>query len=85
MQAGGRLAFLSDHEGWGNLYSVNRGGGDLRRGRAELARQQRQDRLRRIKIDEGAIAGEPDGEVAGGEMSSFRCVHEASPSKLCNG
>jgi tricorn protease len=31
MQVGGRLAFLSDHEGWGNLYSVDSGGGDLRR------------------------------------------------------
>jgi tricorn protease len=31
MQVGGRLAFLSDHEGWGNLYSVDRDGGDLRR------------------------------------------------------
>ena len=31
MQVGERLAFLSDHEGWGNLYSVDRTGGDLRR------------------------------------------------------
>ena len=31
MQVGDRLAFLSDHEGWGNLYSVDRSGGDLRR------------------------------------------------------
>jgi tricorn protease len=31
MQVGGRIAFLSDHEGWGNLYSVNRDGSDLRR------------------------------------------------------
>ena len=26
MQVGERLAFQSDHEGWGNLYSVDRGG-----------------------------------------------------------
>src|SRR6185437_4699257 len=31
MQVGKRLAFLSDHEGWGNLYSVDRTGADLRR------------------------------------------------------
>ncbi|MDT7578897.1 MAG: tricorn protease, partial [Pseudonocardiales bacterium] len=31
MQVGGRIAFLADHEGWGNLYSVDRDGGDLRR------------------------------------------------------
>jgi tricorn protease len=31
MQVGGRIAFLSDHEGWGNLYSVDRSGADLRR------------------------------------------------------
>ncbi|TCK26626.1 S41 family peptidase [Pseudonocardia endophytica] len=31
MIVGSRLAFLSDHEGWGNLYSVALNGGDLRR------------------------------------------------------
>src|SRR5260370_561758 len=31
MLIGGRLAFLSDHEGTGNLYSCALGGGDLRR------------------------------------------------------
>jgi tricorn protease len=31
MQVGDRIAFLSDHEGWGNLYSVDRTGADLRR------------------------------------------------------
>jgi tricorn protease len=31
MQVGERLAFQSDHEGWGNLYSVDRASGDLRR------------------------------------------------------
>ena len=31
IQVGARLAFLSDHEGWGNLYSVDRTGADLRR------------------------------------------------------
>ena len=31
MQVGGRIAFLSDHEGWGNLYSIDASGGDLRR------------------------------------------------------
>jgi tricorn protease len=31
MQVGGRIAFLSDHEGWGNLYSIDSSGGDLRR------------------------------------------------------
>ncbi|WP_104179426.1 S41 family peptidase [Arthrobacter sp. B0490] len=31
MWVSGRLAFLSDHEGHGNLYSVDRGGSDLRR------------------------------------------------------
>jgi tricorn protease len=31
MLVGGRLAFLSDHEGTGNIYSVDLGGGDLRR------------------------------------------------------
>ncbi|MDQ4489713.1 S41 family peptidase [Sinomonas sp. ASV486] len=31
MWAGGRIAFLSDHEGVGNLYSVDRTGGDLAR------------------------------------------------------
>jgi tricorn protease len=28
---GDRLAFVSDHEGWGNIYSVDTAGGDLRR------------------------------------------------------
>jgi tricorn protease len=31
MLVGGRLAFLSDHEGTGNIYSVDLDGGDLRR------------------------------------------------------
>ncbi|HEY1733847.1 MAG TPA: hypothetical protein VGG23_05320, partial [Acidimicrobiales bacterium] len=31
MLVGDRLAFLSDHEGWGNLYSVAADGSDLRR------------------------------------------------------
>ncbi len=31
MLVGDRIAFLSDHEGWGNLYSLDRGGADLRR------------------------------------------------------
>ncbi len=31
MLVGDRIAFLSGHEGWGNLYSVDRSGGDLRR------------------------------------------------------
>ncbi len=30
-EAGTRLAFLSDHEGWGNVYSLALDGGDLRR------------------------------------------------------
>ncbi|WP_300018214.1 S41 family peptidase [Pseudonocardia sp.] len=31
MLVGGRIAFLSDHEGWGNLYSLDTDGADLRR------------------------------------------------------
>jgi len=31
MLVGDRIAFLSDHEGWGNLYSLDRDGDDLRR------------------------------------------------------
>ena len=31
MLVGDRIAFVSDEEGWGNLYSVDRSGGDLRR------------------------------------------------------
>jgi tricorn protease len=31
MLVGGRLAFLSDHEGTGNIYSIDLGGADLRR------------------------------------------------------
>ena len=42
-------------------------GADLGGADAELARQRRQQRLRRIEVDEGAEAGGRDGELAGVE------------------
>ncbi len=46
-------------------------GGNLGCACVEFAREQRQDRLRRIKVDEAAIAGEPDRQVTRGNSSAF--------------
>ncbi len=50
-------------------------GGDLGRGGAEFLRQQRQDRLRGIEIDESAEAGEPDRQLARRNRRAWRWVH----------
>ena len=53
-------------------------GGDLGGAGAEFVRQQRQDRLRRIEIEEGAIAGEPDRQPAREVIAVFGGWHQVS-------
>jgi tricorn protease len=58
MLAGGRFAFLSDHEGTGNVYSVDLNGGDLRRHTdhdGPYARQASTDGTRIIYMSRGEL------------------------------
>jgi tricorn protease len=58
MLAGGRLAFLSDHEGTGNIYSVDLDGGDLRRHTdhdGAYARQASTDGTRIVYMSRGEL------------------------------
>jgi tricorn protease len=58
MLVGGRLAFLSDHEGTGNIYSVDLGGGDLRRHTdhdGAYARQASTDGTRIVYMSRGEL------------------------------
>ena len=55
MQVGERLAFLSDHEGWGNLYSVDRTG--ARPAPAHRPRRPRRARVLRAAREHGRHAG----------------------------
>src|SRR5262249_56337614 len=55
------------------------GSGNLGRARAEFLRQQRQNCLRRVEIDEGAIASEPGCEPQGKGVSCFCVSHTRGP------
>jgi tricorn protease len=58
MLAGGRLAFLSDHEGTGNIYSVDLAGADLRRHTdhdGSYARQASTDGVRIVYMCRGEL------------------------------
>ena len=48
---------------------------------AEFFRQQRQNRLWRVEIDEGAIAGNSGGESEGKGVSCFRGRHPRKPDR----
>lgn len=63
MQVGGRLAFLADHEGWGNLYSVDADGGDLRRHTDHGAPGAPQFYVRHASTDGARVVYESAGEL----------------------
>jgi tricorn protease len=63
MQVGDRLAFLSDHEGWGNLYSVDRSGGDLRRHTDHGGPDAPAFYVRHASTDGGRVVFESAGEL----------------------
>ncbi len=63
MLAGDRIAFLSDHEGWGNLYSIDRTGGDLRRHTDHGASGEPEFYVRHASTDGDRVVYESAGEL----------------------
>jgi tricorn protease len=58
-----RIAFLSDHEGWGNLYSVDLDGGDLRRHTDHGAAGEPQFYARHAATDGARVVYESAGQL----------------------
>ncbi len=58
-----RIAFLSDHEGWGNVYSVDLDGGDLRRHTDHGAAGEPQFYARHASTDGTRVVYESAGEL----------------------